>query len=119
MSLTVPYDHTRDFFFSGHTTSIVIILSEIILCRQSKYLIAFCFLTTVFMMATLIIVRIHYTIDVVAAVIFSLFIYGMVWKYLPWVDWAWSLPFQMFKKIQNKICGSNEPEHTSLVEEEI
>ena len=91
-TFTVPYDHTRDFFFSGHTTTIVLIWCELSLTRQPRFIIAAVALSTIYMLSMLVVVRVHYTIDIVAAIIYSVYMFGWVQEYLREVDWVWSFP---------------------------
>lgn len=103
-SLTVPYDHTRDFFYSGHTGAMTIILLEFSQLtvkngrKVSGYVWVFAFFCLVYMMNMLIITRVHYTADVVGGLIFSVYFYWAVSYRLVWIDKLASLPFFLVVK---------------------
>lgn len=84
LSLTVPYDHTRDFYYSGHTGAMTLILLEFSQLtvkngrKVSGYIWVFAFVCLIYMMNMLIITRVHYTADVVGGLIFSVYFYWLV-----------------------------------------
>ena len=45
------------------------------------------------MMNMLIMVRVHYTIDIVAGLLFSIFIYGIISRWIGWCDLLGNLPY--------------------------
>lgn len=96
LSLTVPYDRTRDFFYSGHTGSLTVIILEF-------YTLGFKWFTLVpvicliYMMNMLLITRVHYTIDVAGGLIFAFFFHWFASKVVFYFDWLLSTPL-MFGK---------------------
>jgi hypothetical protein len=70
-SLIVPYDRTRDFFFSGHTGIAIILTTEIITFKLPKWIQYLGYLMIAWMPFMLISSRIHYTIDVIAAPLYT------------------------------------------------
>lgn len=86
MSIFVPYGATADFFYSGHVGTCVLQYNE----HHSNgrhYWAAFCIFAMfcqVFMMVAL---RSHYTLDMIAAVIFGHYIFIMCERYAFLVDW--------------------------------
>lgn len=77
----VFYGHnviTRDLFFSGHTSTLVLIF----LCLEKRNDKILGFISIIVVMVLLLVQHIHYTIDVVAAPIIVYMIFVMVRKYL-------------------------------------
>lgn len=77
----VFYGHnviTRDLFFSGHTSTLVLIF----LCLEKRNDKILGFIAIIVVMVLLLVQHIHYTIDVVAAPIIVYMIFVMVRKYL-------------------------------------
>ena len=77
----VFYGHnviTRDLFFSGHTSTLVLIF----LCLEKRNDKILGFISIIVVMILLLVQHIHYTIDVVAAPIIVYMIFVMVRKYL-------------------------------------
>jgi hypothetical protein len=76
-SLTVPYDHTRDFYYSGHTGCLTIILLEFsqLTVKYKHRVYGLTFICLVYMMNMLIITRVHYTADVIGGLVFSIYFY--------------------------------------------
>lgn len=100
-SITVPYDHTRDFYYSGHTGTLTIICLELwTLGRRS--ICAVCVVSIMYMINMLTITRIHYSIDVIGAFIFAPFWYFFIERHLKKVDYGFSLLFYMGRKVYNK-----------------
>ena len=63
----VPYDRTRDFFFSGHTGLALIFIIQYSHFKFPKWVIWICYFTLAWMPFMLIATHVHYTIDVIAA----------------------------------------------------
>ena len=72
MSLTVPYFDTNDFYFSGHTGSMVMYASEFIAMRWYKWSII-PIVVVIDVLAVMVLLRTHYIID---------FTSGYVWARL-------------------------------------
>jgi hypothetical protein len=70
LSITVPYDHTRDFYYSGHTGLVVILFIEFLTAKQKKLTILLG-LSSIFMMVLLTLTRVHYFIDILGALLFA------------------------------------------------
>lgn len=105
LSFTVPYDRTRDFFFSGHTASLSIVMFEMFYLRW--YLVGvFAFLCLIFMMNFLIISRVHYTIDVIAGLIFAVTAYRLTILIVKYEDYLLSIPFYIGRFIVRKVKKS-------------
>lgn len=85
MSIFVPYGATADFFYSGHVGTCIIQMNEHLSesrPRQALYCL-FTMFCQVFMMVAL---RSHYSIDMLAAVIFGHYIFLMSERYSYLVD---------------------------------
>lgn len=98
LSFTVPYDRTRDFFFSGHTSSLSIVMLEMFYLGWYPVGIFF-FLCLIFMMNMLIITRVHYSIDVMAGLIFATVSFRLTILILRYLDYLLSIPFYIGRKI--------------------
>ncbi len=110
ISLTVPYDHTRDFFYSGHTGSLTIIMLEFsqLTVKYSKkpagYIWLFGFICLIYMMNMLIITRVHYTVDIMGGLIFSIYMYWLAGQLTVQIDKLISLPYtHVIKPLISKI----------------
>jgi membrane-associated phospholipid phosphatase len=106
LSFTVPYDRTRDFFFSGHTASLSIVMMEMFYLRW-YWVGAFCFLNLIFMMNFLIITRVHYTIDVIAGIIFAVTSFRMTILIVKYEDYLLSIPFYIGRFLLKKFRKSD------------
>ena len=102
LSFTVPYDRTRDFFFSGHTASLSIVMMEMFTMRW-YWVGAFAFLNLIFMMNMLIITRVHYNIDVMAGLIFAVVSYRLTILVIKYLDYLLSIPFYLGRMVYYKI----------------
>ncbi|GAB4287640.1 MAG: hypothetical protein Kow0098_04490 [Ignavibacteriaceae bacterium] len=65
---------TKDLFFSGHTATLFILF----LTATNRYLKTFFLLLTVIVAVSVLIQHVHYTIDVVAAIFFTLSCYHLL-----------------------------------------
>ena len=101
-SFTVPYDHTRDFFFSGHTGSLTVLTAECY-AIANQHLFPFIFVSLLYMIAMLTIVRVHYTVDVIGGVIFALFMHARATNNIRRLDWLLGLPYTLTKLVIIKI----------------
>ena len=107
LSLAVPYDRTRDFFFSGHTTILVLIILEMMAIRWYSIAIL-AYLTLIYIANMLIISRIHYTIDIIAAPIYCILIQKIVVWNLKYIDIGASFPFYIGLIIRDKYFSSDK-----------
>jgi len=86
MSLFVPYGATADFFYSGHVGTCVLQYNEFHSNGKSNWA-AFCIVTMLFQIFMMVALRSHYTLDMLAAVIFAHYIYIMSERYSYLVDY--------------------------------
>lgn len=100
-SLTVPYDHTRDFYFSGHTGSLTVIMLEFSKA-QYRWVTLIVLICLIYMMNMLTITRVHYTVDIAGGLIFGFFWHSVVNKNIYYFDWLASLPYFLVKKLVNR-----------------
>lgn len=75
-SAVVPYDHTRDFFNSGHTGGLLVCVVEMFTLRYTKLGI-FGVLSLLYMMNMLVTTKVHYVIDVIGGLIYSIWFYRL------------------------------------------
>jgi membrane-associated phospholipid phosphatase len=86
-SLLVTYSVANDFFFSGHTS--VAVYGALELSRLGRRWLTFSAIAvTIFEIVTVLILRVHYTMDVFAAVVTALFVAILADKFAPPVDRA-------------------------------
>jgi PAP2 superfamily C-terminal len=84
-SLLVTYNVGNDFFFSGHTA--IAVFGAIELARLGKrWLTAVAVLLAVFEVATVLILRAHYTMDVFTGIIAALWVAQVTKKVSPYLD---------------------------------
>ena len=102
-SFVVPYEHTRDFFFSGHTGGLFIVTCEAFKLGLRKIGIL-AFISLLYMMNMLVTTRVHYIIDVVGGLIFAIWSYRQSVRYVIFFDKLLSLPFFLFMKIKERFC---------------
>jgi hypothetical protein len=100
----VPYDRTRDFFFSGHTGLAIILTMEVIRFKCPKWVRYLAFWMIAWMPFMLITTRVHYTIDVLAAPLYVKLSYHIHERYKDTMDYAWSLPFIAVLRIRDCFC---------------
>src|SRR5467141_681489 len=84
-SLLVTYHVTNDFFFSGHTAIAVFGAMELSRLRR-PWLTAAAVLLVVFEIATVLILRAHYTMDVFAGILAALWIAHFTERISPRLD---------------------------------
>jgi hypothetical protein len=112
----VPYGHTRDFFYSGHTGTIMSVLLEM-WNLNLHCMTGFLSILALYMMMMLVTVRVHYSIDIFGALVFIVYFNQMVSKYLHWADCVFSLPYTVVKMLVDRMCKKNTYGTTSLMEE--
>src|SRR5258708_17316511 len=84
-SLLVTYHVANDFFFSGHTA--IAIFGAIALSRfRRNWLTVLAVLIAIFEVATLLILRAHYTMDVFAGIVAALWIAHLTERISPHLD---------------------------------
>jgi xanthine/uracil permease len=98
MSLTVPYDHTRDFFYSGHTGTLTLMFVESVRLRM-KVMSILAAVSWFFMVNMLLITKVHYMADIAGGLIFALWFYWLGAKIVVYVDKLISLPYVLGRKI--------------------
>lgn len=91
-SFTVPYDHTRDFFYSGHTGTLTTIFLEMFIL-DLKLPATFAFLSMLFMMNMLLITRVHYVPDIIGGLLFAIWYHRTATRVVYYIDKALSFPF--------------------------
>ncbi len=91
----VPYDKTADYFYSGHTGSVVIFCLELFNLNVRFGVKMVAFTAAVYIMAMLVVLRVHYTIDVVGAGVYAAFFYQFVNSYIESFDRVFNAPFAL------------------------
>ena len=102
-SITVPYGKTNDFFYSGHTGTLTLILLEFISLKQ-RVLAILVFISWVFMLNMLLITKVHYLVDIVGGLIFSIWYYRLAIRIIVYFDKLLSLPYVLGNWIYRKKC---------------
>lgn len=97
-SFTVPYDHTRDFFYSGHTGTLTAIFLELVMLRMWGVAVM-AFLCLLFMMNMLLITQVHYVCDIVGGLVFATWFHRSAIRGTKWIDKALSFPFWVVRWI--------------------
>lgn len=100
-SLTVPYDHTRDFFYSGHTGILVVVFCELYTLGLKKAALI-CGMCICYIIILLLSTQVHYTTDVFAGFIMGLYVHGMVNQYIYYIDYFLTLPVFAAKAVYSK-----------------
>lgn len=95
-SFTVAYDHTRDFFYSGHTGTFTTLFFEFILIDY-KIVAGLAFISLVYVMNMLIISRVHYTCDIMGGLIFAIWFHKTATRNTYYIDKLFSIPFVIGK----------------------
>lgn len=73
------------------------------------YWVALCtFISLLFMMNLLIITRIHYTIDIMGGIIFSLAFFRGVSYTLKYFDYLFSIPFYIARYFYKRFCKKGD-----------
>ena len=89
-SLLVTYHVANDFFFSGHTAIAVFAATQLARLKRPGYL-ALGILLAVFEIGTVIVLRAHYTMDVIAGAVAALWAAHAADYVAPWLDPALGL----------------------------
>lgn len=84
-SLLVTYRVSSDFFFSAHTAITVFAAMELSRLHR-KWLTAIAVLVVLFEVATVLILRAHYTMDVFTGILAALWVAQIAARISPWVD---------------------------------
>ena len=84
-SITVSYLKTNDFFFSGHVGMPILMALEFKMIKHYKMFL-FCLFTCVFEAFTMIVMRGHYSIDILAGIVFAHYTYILVSYYVVYLD---------------------------------
>lgn len=122
ISFSVPYDHTRDFFYSGkllihlgHTGTLTIIGLEFWTLNR-KFICLAVFVSLIYMVNMLTITRIHYSIDIIGALIFAPFWFRVIKVHLKKFDYGFSIFYLVGRKIYLKCKKEDYHNTTSEVE---
>lgn len=102
-ALTVPYDHTRDFFYSGHTGTLTVIFLFMIDLKLRDMAI-FAFLSLLFMMNLLLITKVHYVVDIAGGLIYAAWFYRLTRRFVFYFDKLVSLPYVLIRWIYLNKC---------------
>jgi hypothetical protein len=84
-SLLVTYHIANDFFFSGHTAIAVYGAVELSRLRRT-WLTTAAILAVLFEIATVLVLRAHYTMDVFTGIVTALWIARVAERVAPWLD---------------------------------
>lgn len=109
LSLTVPYDPTRDFFYSGHTASLIIITLEFYTLGY-RWFTLLPVISLIYMMNMLLITRVHYTIDIAGGIFYAFFLYNFASRLIFYMDWVLSVPYLLGKKALRRYRQGREKE---------
>ena len=107
-SIFVPYDMTRDFFFSGHTGLAILLTMEVERFRLPKWLLYLSYWMIAWMPLMLISTRIHYTIDVLSSPFYLLFTKDICRAMGACPDYSWSLPHLAYTKVKQALCTNSK-----------
>ena len=78
----VPYDKTADYFYSGHTGSVLIVCLELFKLNIHFGVKIIAFTGAAYIMVMLVVLRLHYTIDIIGGIIYAMFFYQFVSDYI-------------------------------------
>jgi hypothetical protein len=106
-SVTVPYDHTRDFFFSGHCGGLSVVMCEMFSLGLIKTG-ALSLISLLYMANMLLTTQVHYTIDIIAGILFGIFFFRIANKNTVFFDKFMSLPFVAGKKVWECLAKDDE-----------
>jgi hypothetical protein len=97
-SVTVPYDHTRDFFFSGHCGGLSVVTAEMfalgLVGTGTLAVVALLYMANM-----LLTTEVHYSIDIIAGILFGLWFFRIGKTYTIYFDKFLSLPLLAWKKL--------------------
>jgi len=123
-SLVVPYGRGSDFFFSGHSGFLVICSRELHFTKYRK-LMCLAIVTLIYTMLTLVVYRIHYSIDIFAGVFFADWCFIRMNQLKDFID---PLIFKILFKVKSifvkkpkeskkeDIQGSEQPKQESIIQ---
>lgn len=111
-SVTVPYDHTRDFFFSGHCGGLSVVTAEMFALGLVKTGVL-AVLSLLYMANMLMTTEVHYSIDIVAGILFGLWFFRVGAKYTIFFDRVLSLPFLAWQKLSQ--CAGRDDDGAETV----
>ena len=100
---TVAYDHTSDYFFSGHTGTLVILYLEVKNLNLPKIVQYYFILCIIYIIFMLLVARVHYTSDVVAGFLFAGFFYEFTDRHLSFFDMIVNSPYKIFMILKEKV----------------
>jgi len=92
-SIMVSYLKSNDFFFSGHVGLPIILMSEFYFLER-YYMVIFSIFTFLIEIFTMIAIRGHYTIDLIAGAVFAHYIFQNVERYIDKLD------YMTFRKLE-------------------
>ena len=106
-TMVVPYDHTRDFFQSGHTGTLTLIFLEFYTLKMKipLYILVVCYLYEINVLVTC---RCHYSIDIVGGLVWVCFWFWLVERYVIWFDKLLSLPYKLGTWVYLNTCADEE-----------
>jgi hypothetical protein len=103
----VPYEHTRDFFFSGHCGGLTVVCCELITLRYRRIRIL-AIISLMYMANMLLVTKVHYSIDIVAGIIFALWFYRLSERITYYLDYVFTLPKVGVGKVVACVRGEEE-----------
>lgn len=95
-SFGFSYEYTRDFFYSGHTGTLITIFLEM-MTLDLKLPASLAFLSMLFIINMVIVTRVHYVTDIVGALMFAIWYHRTVTRVLYYIDKTCSFPFFVAK----------------------
>ncbi len=98
ISFTVPYGITRDFFYSGHT-GMMFFCSLWWKQLGHQWIFRISLLLTIFVVLVLLSTRVHYSIDIIGGVFFTLWIRRFLLPHVKYFDLFWSTLFNLLFKM--------------------
>ncbi len=102
-TFSVFYEHTSDYFFSGHTGTLVILYLESRKLNLPIWIKGYLIFSTIYIILMLLIGRVHYTIDVFGGLIYSLYIYDLIDKNLSFFDQLMNCPYRLIDIVKEKV----------------
>jgi hypothetical protein len=108
-SIMVSYLKTNDFFYSGHCGLPIILFCEFKLLKMN-FMAVFCIFTFLIEIFTMIVLRGHYSIDIISGAIISHYIWEITKNYIYLID---DLTF--IKQNENKKISKYEEETSKKI----
>lgn len=102
-SFSVFYEHTSDYFFSGHTGTLVILILESKKLKLPIWVKGYLIFGTIYIILMLLIGRVHYTIDVFGGLVYSWYFYKIVDRNLSFFDQILNAPYRLVDIVQEKV----------------